>query len=112
MKVMAFAIIVNAIIFVANMAYMDCISKEVYKNLKRFAKFKCLTKEFEEYDTLNSKYCGGFFTYLMFAVPVINVITLFISCFDYDNMVSEIQETANDKFMNWVESRKGEINAK
>lgn len=48
----------------------------------------------------------------MFAVPVINVITLFISCFDYDNMVSEIQETANDKFMNWVESRKGEINVK
>lgn len=112
MRVITFAIIVNAIIFVANMIYMDCISKEVYKNLKRFAKFKSLTKEFEEYDTLNSKYCGGFFTYLMFAIPVINVITLFISCFDYDNMVSEIQETANDKFMNWVESRTGEINAK
>lgn len=112
MRVIIFAVIVNVIIFISNIVYMNRITKEVYLNLERFAKFKCLTKEFEEYDTLNSKYCGGFFTYLMFAVPVINVITLFISCFDYDNMVSEIQETANDKFMNWVESRKGEINAK
>ena len=106
MRVMTFAIIVNTIIFVANMTYMDCISKEVYKNLKRFAKFKSLTKELEEYDTLNSKYCGGFFTYLMFAIPIINVITLFISCFDYDNMVSEIQQTTIDGFMNWVENNK------
>lgn len=112
MRVIIFAVIVNVIIFIANIVYMNRITKEVYKNLKRFAKIKSLTKEFEEYDTLNSKYCGGFFTYLMFAIPVINVITLFISCFDYDNMVSEIQETANDKFMNWVESRTGEINAK
>jgi|GEM_PF-2573354 hypothetical protein len=106
MRVMTFAIIVNAIIFVANMTYMDCISKEVYKNLKRFAKFKCLTKEFEEYDTLNSKYCGGFFTYLMFAIPVINVITLFISCADYDNIVKDIQKTTINEFMIWVENNK------
>lgn len=106
MRVIIFAVIVNVIIFIANIVYMNHITKEVYFNLERFAKFKSLTKEFEEYDTLNSKYCGGFFTYLMFAIPVINVITLGISHLDYDNMVKEIQKIAIDGFMAWIKGRK------
>jgi hypothetical protein len=106
MRVIIFAAIVNVIIFVANLVCMNCISKEVYLNLKRFAKFKCLSNEFERYNIKNSKYWAGISMYVYFAIPAINVVTLFISCFDYDNMVKDIQKTTVNEFMAWVENNK------
>ena len=44
--------------------------------------------------------------YVNFAIPAINVVTLFISCFDYDNMVKDIQKTTVNEFMAWVENNK------
>lgn len=59
MRVIIFAVIVNVIIFIANVVYMNRISKEVYLNLEMFAKFKCLSDEFERYNIKNSKYWVG-----------------------------------------------------
>lgn len=106
MRVIIFAVIVNVIIFIANIVYMNRITKEVYLNLERFAKFKYLSHEFERYNIKNSKYWAGVSMYVYFAIPVINVITLFISCFDYDNMVKDIQKTTIKEFMAWVENNK------
>lgn len=108
MRVIIFAVIVNTIIFIANVVYMNRITKEVYLNLERFAKFKCLSDEFKKYNTPKNKYLSKFPLYFIFAIPVINVITLFISCFDYDNMVKDVQKTTVDEFMAWIEDRKGE----
>ena len=108
MRAIIFAVIVNVIIFIANIVYMNRITKEVYLNLKRFAKFKCLSDEIKKYNTPKNKYLSKFPLYFIFAIPVINVITLFISCFDYDNMVKDIQKTTVDEFMAWIEVRKGE----
>lgn len=98
--------IVNVIIFIANIVYMNRIAKEVYLNLKRFAKFKCLSNEFERYNIKNSKYWAGVSMYVYFAIPAINVVTLFISCFDYDNIVKDIQKTTVNEFTAWVENNK------
>ena len=106
MRVIIFAVIVNVIIFIANIIYMNRITKEVYLNLERFAKFKCLSDEFKKYNTPKNKYLGKFPLYFIFAIPVINVITLFISRFDYDNMVKDVQKATIDEFMAWVENRK------
>ena len=111
MRVIIFAVIVNVIIFIANIVYMNRIAKEVYLNLERFAKFKYLSHEFERYNIKNSKYWAGVSMYVYFAIPVINVITLFISCFDYDNMVKDIQKTTINEFMAWVENNKYEFMA-
>lgn len=108
MRVIIFAVTVNVIIFIANIVYMNRITKEVYLNLERFAKFKCLSDEFERYNTPKNKYLSKFPLYFIFAIPVINVITLFISCFDYYDMVKDVQKTTVDEFMVWVENRKGE----
>lgn len=85
---------------------MNRITKEVYLNLERFAKFKCLSDEFKKYNAPKNKYLSKFPLYFIFAIPVINVITLFISCFDYDNMVKDVQKTTVDEFMAWIENRK------
>lgn len=88
---------------------MNRITKEIYLNLERFAKFKCLSDEFERYNIKNSKYWAywaGVSMYVYFAIPAINVVTLFISCFDYDNMVKDIQKTTVNEFMAWVENNK------
>lgn len=106
MRVIIFAVIVNVIIFIANIVYMNHITKEVYLNLERFAKFKCLSDEFKKYNTPKNKYLSKFPLYFIFAIPVINVITLFISCFDYDNMVKDVQKATADEFMAWTENRK------
>lgn len=106
MRVIIFAVIVNVIIFIANIVYMNRITKEVYLNLERFAKFKCLSDEFKKYNTPKNKYLSKFPLYFIFAISVINVITLFISCFDYDNMVKDIQKTTINEFMAWVENNK------
>lgn len=112
MRAIIFAVIVNVIIFIANVVYMNRISKEVYLNLERFAKFKCLSDEFEKYNIKNSKYWAGISMYVYFAIPAVNVVTLFISCFDYDNMVRDIQKTTVNEFMNEIESGKDIINVK
>lgn len=106
MRAIIFAVIVNVIIFIANIVYMNRITKEVYLNLERFAKFKCLSDEFKKYNTPKNKYLSKSPLYFIFAIPVINVITLFISCFDYDNMVKDVQKTTVDEFMVWIENRK------
>ena len=106
MRVIIFAVIVNVIIFIANIVYMNRITKEVYLSLERFAKFKCLSDEFKKYNTPKNKYLSKFPLYFIFAIPVINVITLFISRFDYDNMVKDVQKATIDEFMAWVENRK------
>lgn len=106
MGVIMLAVIANVIIFVANLVCMNHITKEVYLSLERFAKFKCLSDEFKKYNTPKNKYLGKFPLYFIFAIPVINFITLFISCFDYDNMVKDVQKTTVDEFMAWIEDRK------
>lgn len=106
MRVIISAVIVNVIIFIANIVYMNRITKEVYLNLERFAKFKCLSNEFKKYNTPKNKYLSKFPLYFIFAIPVMNVITLFISCFDYDNMVKDVQITTVDEFMAWIENNK------
>ena len=106
MRVIIFAVIVNVIIFIANIVYMNRITKEVYLNLERFAKFKCLSDEFKKYNTPKNKYLSQIPLYFIFAIPVINVITLFISCFDYDNMVKDVQKTTVDEFIAWIENNK------
>ena len=103
---MIFVAIVNVIIFIANIVYMNRITKEVYLNLERFAKFKCLSNEFKKYNTPKNKYLSKFPLYFIFTIPIINVITLFISCADYDNMVKDVQKTTVDEFMAWVEDNK------
>ena len=106
MRAIIFAVIVNVIISIANIVYMNRITKEVYLDLERFAKFKCLSDEFERYNTPKDKYLSKFPLYFIFAIPVINVIILFISCFDYDNMVKDVQKTTVDEFMAWIENNK------
>lgn len=106
MRVIIFAVIVNVIIFVANVVYMNRITKDAYKKIKRFAEFKYLFEEFKKYDASKSNRFGEFFVYLIFAIPIVNIITLFISCFDYDNMVKDIQKTTVNVFMSWVENNK------
>lgn len=106
MRVIIFAVTVNVIIFIANIVYMNRITKEVYLNLERFAKFKCLSNEFKKYNTPKNKYLSKIPLYFIFAIPVINIITLFISCFDYDEMVKDVQKTTVDEFMAWFENRK------
>lgn len=106
MRVIIFAVIVNVIIFIANIVYMNRITKEVYLNLERFAKFKCLSDEFKKYNTPKNKYLSKFPLYFIFAIPAINVIALFISCFNYDNMVKDVQKTTVDEFMVWIENNK------
>ena len=61
---------------------------------------------FKKYNIKNSKYWTGVSMYVYFAIPAINVVTLFISCFDYDNMVKDIQKTTVNEFMAWVENNK------
>ena len=46
MRAIIFAVIVNVIIFIANVVYMNRITKEVYLNLERFAKLNWLSDEF------------------------------------------------------------------
>ncbi len=106
MRGIIFAVTVNVLIFIANVIYMNRITKEVYLNLERFAKFKCLSNEFKKYNTPKHKYLSKFPLYFIFAIPVLNVITLFISCADYDNMVKDVQKTTVDEFMVWVEDNK------
>lgn len=108
MRVIIFAVIVNVIIFIANIVYMNRITKKVYLSLERFAKFKCLSNEFKKYNTPKNKYLSKIPLYFIFTIPVINVITLFTSCFDYDDMVKDVQKATTDEFMVWVEDRKGE----
>lgn len=102
MKVIIFAVIVNVIIFVANLVCMNCITKDVSKNVKRFVEFKCLANEFKKYGGIKSMRFGDFFRYFIFIIPIVNIITLFISCAGYDNMVKETQQTVIDEFISWV----------
>lgn len=106
MRAIIFAVIVNVIISIANIVYMNRITKEVYLDLERFAKFKCLFEEFEKYNISKSKRFGEFFVYIIFVIPIVNIITFFISYFDYDNMVKDVQKTTIDEFMTWIENRK------
>ena len=106
MRVIIFTIIVNTLVFIANVVYMNGITKDAYKKVKRFAEFKCLFKEFEKYNISKSKRFGEFFVYIIFAIPIINIITFFISYFDYDDMVKDVQKTTVDEFMTWIENRK------
>lgn len=106
MRVIIFAVIVNVIIFIANVVYMNRITKDAYKKVKRFAEFKCLFEEFKKYDASKSKRFGEFFVYLIFAIPIVNIITFFISYFYYDDIVKDVQKTTVDEFMAWVENNK------
>ncbi len=106
MRVIIFVAIVNVIIFVANLVCMNCIIKDVSKKVKRFVEFKCLTNEFKKYGGIKSMRFGDFFRYFIFIIPIVNIITLFISCAGYDNMVKETQQTVINEFMSWVESNK------
>lgn len=106
MEVIMLAVIANIICFIGNIIFMNGITKDAYKKVKRFAEFKCLFEEFEKYSISKSKRFGEFFVYIIFAIPIVNIITFFISYFDYDNMVKDVQKTTVDEFMAWVENNK------
>lgn len=106
MRVIILAVILNTLVFIANVVFMNGITKDAYKKVKRFAEFKCLFEEFKKYDASKSKRFGEFFVYLIFAIPIVNIITFFISYFYYDDMVKDVQKTTVDEFMAWIENRK------
>lgn len=104
MRVIILVVLINTLIFIANMIYMNRITKEVYRNLKRFASFKGLSDEFIEFTTKPINYCG-IDTYFQFVIPFVNLIALTISVKDYDKMVSTIQNEVCNDFLNWVEEK-------
>lgn len=106
MRVIIFLALINTLIFIANIIYMNRITKEVYHTLERFASFKCLTKEFKEYDVKTSEYWFNEESLcVVFAIPLLNIVTLFVSVFNYDDMVKDISETTRNEFLNWVETK-------
>lgn len=104
MRAIMYLLIENTVIFIANVIYMNRITKEVYHNLERFASFKGLSDKLIEFTTNPINYCGVD-TYFQFAIPFVNLITLTISVKDYDKMVSTIQNEVCNNFLNWVDEK-------
>lgn len=106
------AVIANVICFIGNIIFMNGITKNAYEKVKRFAEFKCIFEEFKKYDASKSKHFGELCIYFIFAIPIVNIITFFISYFYYDDIVKEIQQVVISEFMNWNENRKNGVNVK
>lgn len=65
MIVMILSAMANTLVFIANVVYMNGITKDAYKKVKRFTEFKCLFEEFEKYNISKSK-CFGEFLYILY----------------------------------------------
>ena len=104
MRVIVYLLIENTLIFIANVIYMNRITKEVYHNLERFASFKGLSNDFIEF-TIKPMNCCDIDTYFQFMIPFVNLIALIISVKDYDKMVSTIQNEVCNNFLTWVDEK-------
>lgn len=104
MRVAILIALLNILFFIINILCMNLITKEVYKNLKRLVDFKCLSKKYAEYDIKASKKLDEISLYVLFFIPILNIITLFILLFNRNNIVKEIQEAAYNNFINWLKT--------